>query len=505
MPSGPGSSTRRTAAASEPLAWVGYLNLPLAGVGLLAADPQSWPLYLSMLALLTCLWPFCIQLREGVEVYFPVTWASTAATYILGLPALFIIWTSATLGYLLIGLLDRAGLVEAKGLAARSLRRPAPDQFRPASNVQGLLRQFVYLSAHLVRVGVMAAARAAAPAISFLPVVAAGEAAAALWTRIIPLPERASPRAMRARFAATLGHDILVATDLAHVGIVIFLLMSYERAGTAGFVAASVSTTLLHVILKRQNDLRIQSDQQREALMAMTHELERRQRLAVIGQTASTVFHQIARHHGSIGIFAHLLTRGAAADATDWARTVREHAQRILGSVEEANRVMDELLRFGQDRALNLYPQPLRELVEECVSDCQPRAAASGVTVAVAGDADATIVLDKYKIKQALGNLIDNALDASPAGAAVEVVPEASGALVRISVRDHGPGVPEEIRAQLFTPFCTAKPEGVGLGLALAKELVEAHGGSIEWRPAAPGTVFVLTLPLEPPRATRDP
>jgi phosphoglycerate-specific signal transduction histidine kinase len=77
-------------------------------------------------------------------------------------------------------------------------------------------------------------------------------------------------------------------------------------------------------------------------------ELDRRQRLATIGQTAATVFHQVGRHHGAIGMYAHLVGRSATIDR----QVVREHATRILTSVEEANRVIDELLRFSQDRAL---------------------------------------------------------------------------------------------------------------------------------------------------------
>jgi two-component system sensor histidine kinase DctS len=62
--------------------------------------------------------------------------------------------------------------------------------------------------------------------------------------------------------------------------------------------------------------------------------------------------------------------------------------------------------------------------------------------------------------------------------------------------------VPAEVRPRLFTPFCTTKPEGIGLGLALARELVEAHGGHVDLRRVTPGSEFVLTLPLDAsPRA----
>ena len=64
-------------------------------------------------------------------------------------------------------------------------------------------------------------------------------------------------------------------------------------------------------------------------------------------------------------------------------------------------------------------------------------------------------------------------------------------------LRDYGAGVPEDIRPRLFTPFCTTKPEGIGLGLVLARELVEAHGGHVGLTGTTPGSEFVLSLPLD--------
>ena len=197
-------------------------------------------------------------------------------------------------------------------------------------------------------------------------------------------------------------------------------------------------------------------------------------------------------------MLAHLLVREAKADDGGSPEIVRQHASGILTSVEEANRVIDELLRFGQDRALNLYTQSLSALIDACIEDCRPRAEQRGVRLEVLQGPDQDVLVDKHKIKQALGNVLDNAIEASTAGGRIEVRPSLEGRLARIAVRDYGAGVPERVRSRLFTPFCTTKARGVGLGLALARELVEAHGGQVSWLPAEPGAIFVLTLPLEP-------
>jgi signal transduction histidine kinase len=160
-------------------------------------------------------------------------------------------------------------------------------------------------------------------------------------------------------------------------------------------------------------------------------------------------------------------------------------------------------MRFGQDRALNCYEHPVGTLLEECVGACRPRAAARGVRLEVVPGLDRLVVVDKHKIRQAIGNLLDNAIDASPEGGPVEVRWLVAGPALRILVRDYGAGVAAEVRPRLFTPFCTSKPDGIGLGLALARELALAHGGDVEVRDVAPGAEFVLTLPLDPARHLR--
>ncbi len=163
--------------------------------------------------------------------------------------------------------------------------------------------------------------------------------------------------------------------------------------------------------------------------------------------------------------------------------------------MDEANRVIEELLRFGQDRALNLYPHAVRELLAECIADCAPRAAAREVTVVLGPAPEIAVSLDKHKVRQAVGNLLDNAIAASGPGMRVEVESSASSGTLRIVVRDHGAGISPAIRDRLFTPFATTKPDGIGLGLVLARELVQAHGGTLEWHAADPGTAFVVELP----------
>jgi len=446
----------------------------LGVAGLYWVVPGDWAVYLLVLAVLSAEWPFCIRLADDVEVYFPVMWTSAAAAYVLGAAVLPIYWIAGVLGFTLIVVLDARKIVPALGLAAESARRYRGEPYALASVVDGDLRHSLLMSELAVRVAAFAVASRVG--LSVFPSILVAELAVAAWDRVIPIPGRMAPARTRARLAAALGTDLVRATRFLDVCSISWLLLAYEHGGPVAFAGASLLTLTLHTVLKRLSDTR--------------GELEQRQRLAVIGQTASTVFHQLGRHHGAIGMYAHLIARAAAEDPA-----AAEHARRILASVNESNRVIDELLAFGQDRTLNLYRHRVDELVDECLDECRPRAAERAVALEVVATSPALATLDKHKIKQALGNILDNAIDAAPTGSTVEVDASAPNGFIRLAVRDHGTGVAPEIRGRLFTPFCTTKVDGVGVGLALAKELVDAHGGRIEWTDVQPGARFVITLP----------
>jgi signal transduction histidine kinase len=482
-------------------AWLRFLHQPLAAVGLLAIDPGAWPVYVTVLAVLTVEWPFHLELADDLEIYPPAEWTAASAAYLVGLAVLPVFWLSTALGFGLIVLLDAAGLVRASGIAADSARwirgRPHP----PGVTVDGHLRGFVNVSTQAVRVVMVAALRHTGLEPSVLVVVVVTEMTVAVWLAVLPIPGRMAPWLRWRRLADALGWDILAANAALQVLMVYVLLVSHDAGGMAGWVTASAGTLVVFAFLKRLNDTRLESERRRRELLEVQVELARRLRLAMIGRTASTVFHQVARQHGAIGMFAHLLSRDVdGPDGPAWQCRVREHASRILASVEEANRVVDELMRFGQDRVLNLYEQPVAALVEECAAAVRLRAARRGVEVAVRDGPARPVVVDKYKISQALANLLDNAIEASRPGERVEVRWEVAHARLRIGVRDYGAGIASAVRPRLFTPFCTTKPEGVGLGLALCRELVEAHGGWVEVHDASPGTEFVVCLPLEPAR-----
>jgi len=491
-PEPPSSRSKRVSWADRisppavPFSWARFLHVPLAIVGAAGFDAARLPEYAVVTVLLTLLWPFCIRMADGVEIYFAVMWTSAAAAYLFGAVTLPIYWIAGFFGFLLIAELDARGIVRATGLAAESAWRYRGEPYALDSVADGDIRHSLALGEHAVRVLFTALVIAWAP--MQLGLALLGETTVALVLRIVPVPGRMAPRETSARLATALGPLMPFATWLLHTLVVGALVLTYRSGGTMLFALGALASLVIHFVLKRLNDTRLESERRRAELVAMQDELDRRQRLATIGQTASMAFHQIARHHGAVGMYAHLLGRAPDAD-------VREQAARIGTSIADANRVMNELLRFGQDRTLNLYPHALRAIVDECVTDVEAKARAAGVTVAATGDVREPLRVDKHKLKQAIVNLLDNAIEAMPGGGRVEINADRTLGCAHVTVRDHGPGVAAHVRDRLGTPFVTTKADGIGLGLALARELVEAHGGRLRWRDAAPGACFVLELP----------
>jgi len=106
------------------------------------------------------------------------------------------------------------------------------------------------------------------------------------------------------------------------------------------------------------------------------------------------------------------------------------------------------------------------------------------------------ILFDRDKIKQVFLNIINNAIDAMPRGGTLSIATAAKPSSVLISVADTGSGLPLESREKVFAPFFSTKSNGTGLGLTLAKNIVEAHGGSIWFENRERETMFCVEIPV---------
>jgi two-component system, OmpR family, sensor histidine kinase KdpD len=195
------------------------------------------------------------------------------------------------------------------------------------------------------------------------------------------------------------------------------------------------------------------------------------------------------------------------AERADFARTIEDEAQRL-------NRIVGNLLDLSRIEAGAVRPEKgwydLGALIDDVVGRLRPITSSHRVTVDVEEDLP-PVPLDYVEIDQVLSNLVENATKYAPAKTEILVRARRAEHEVRVEVADQGPGIPVSSLPHLFDPFFRgdvgrSQLKGLGLGLAVAKGLVEAHGGRIwaENRPKG-GAVFALALPLSEPRQPSAP
>jgi signal transduction histidine kinase len=229
--------------------------------------------------------------------------------------------------------------------------------------------------------------------------------------------------------------------------------------------------------------------------------------MATIGKLAAGLAHEINNPLGSIQLYTqHALKRVDGQDP------LADHLATVLRNANVCKKIVRDLLEYARQRPPETRRITADELVALTRKTVEPKASSLGVQL-VANVVDvsngsngsngmnaASLDVDPDQIVQVLVNLALNGIDAM-----AELPPErprvltltvaASKTEVSLMVEDSGDGVSDEHRATIFSPFFTTKSEGTGLGLAVAKDIVRAHGGRLELAHAPGGARFVVTLP----------
>jgi len=223
--------------------------------------------------------------------------------------------------------------------------------------------------------------------------------------------------------------------------------------------------------------------------------VRRNERLAALGKMAAGVAHEVRNPLSSIKGFATLLGKRFSAGSEE-----AEAAGLLIREVERLNRSITELLLYARPLPLHRQPTDLNELLAASLKLMEGDARETGIDIELRTEKDMPPVqLDRDRMSQVLLNLYLNALQAMEKGGrlTVEARLDTQGDRVLLSVSDTGSGIEAQNLEKILDPYFTTKPEGTGLGLALAVKIIEEHGGTITFASeVGKGTQAVIDLPI---------
>ena len=235
-----------------------------------------------------------------------------------------------------------------------------------------------------------------------------------------------------------------------------------------------------------------------ERVAERTHELQeaqekilRQEKLAILGQMAGSVGHELRNPLGVINSSIYYL-RLVLPDANE---KIKKHLDMIENQVHVSDKIIGDLLGFARVTSVKRETVVVSDLVKRVLERFPVPAT---ITLALEiPDSLPRVVVDPLQMEQVLGNLVTNGCQAMPEGGKLTVSANHQEEMVAIAVRDSGSGITPENMQKLFEPLFTTKAGGIGLGLAVSKKLAEANGGRIEVESeAGKGSTFRLVLPV---------
>jgi PAS domain S-box-containing protein len=233
-----------------------------------------------------------------------------------------------------------------------------------------------------------------------------------------------------------------------------------------------------------------------ELVAERTKQLQEKDRLAAIGQTAGMVGHDIRNPLQSLTGEIYLIKTELANIPQN---ETKQNINESLASIEQGIVYINKIIADLQDYSRQLNPEFQHVDLTNIVADVfKTITFPNNVKLTLNINPLPAISLDPTFTRRALTNLINNAIQAMPNGGQLEVAAYQENSSINIVIADTGVGIPDKVKANIFTPMFTTKAKGQGLGLAVVKRLVEAQGGSISFESkVGVGTKFLIKLPIK--------
>jgi PAS domain S-box-containing protein len=245
-----------------------------------------------------------------------------------------------------------------------------------------------------------------------------------------------------------------------------------------------------------ENQLKQYNENLEKLVEERTRQLQEKERLATIGETAGMVGHDIRNPLQSIAGDLYLLDSDTATlPESPIKKSMQESIINIQQNLLYIDKIVEDLKNYAKRLTPNLQQIDFEKVIEETMLNV-PIPSSLQVAITIGKDFPKLITADFDMLKRVLINLVQNAVQAMPEQGKLTVRAFRGEEKVVITVEDTGVGIPEELKHRLFQPMVTTKAKGQGLGLAVVKRLIEAQGGTIRFKSeVGKGTEFTVELP----------
>jgi len=221
----------------------------------------------------------------------------------------------------------------------------------------------------------------------------------------------------------------------------------------------------------------------------LQEQVELRERLTALGEMSAGIAHELRNPMAVMAGYLALVSKKSAAPEQ---KIIRD----VVAEINGMNRIIDDLLTFARPASLNRVRINIRELLEGCVASVLQVKGNDARFITVLDLPELEVSLDEVLMRQALTNLVQNAVEAMPEGGTLTIRGMSTSRELSLTIADTGTGIPRDTLKKIFLPFFTTKDTGVGLGLALVHKIVLSHGGRIDVESIeGKGTTFTVILP----------
>ena len=229
---------------------------------------------------------------------------------------------------------------------------------------------------------------------------------------------------------------------------------------------------------------------------ALQERLRRQEKLTAMGELASGVAHEIRNPLNAISIIAQRFAYEFTPTQNE--KEYRELAQSVVTASRQVSAIIERFLEFARPPALNLHRHALNDVVHQAVALVESQARAKGLHLEFSDAEPLELALDSEQMQEVFVNLLQNAVQATPAGGRISVRLRREEEQAVVEIADTGTGIPPEHLSRIFDLYFTTKPDGTGMGLSVSHRIVIEHGGRIDVHSrVGEGSTFRVVLPLE--------